>query len=103
MSAGPSTGLGNLEYARGDECQSRNRTRQDPLELAVEEAIALCDGDVYSVLRAALVANSFLTAEVEWLAQAASFGFTRGRSAARPVSEKLDDWAEISSGEQETT
>ena len=30
----------------------------DHLELAVEEAIALCDGDVRAALRAALVANS---------------------------------------------
>ena len=72
----------------------------DHLELAVEEAIALCDGDVCAALRAALVANSFLTAEVERLAQAVSFGFTRGRSAARRGSEKVDDWREISSGEQ---
>jgi hypothetical protein len=73
----------------------------DPLELAVEEAIALCDGDVRAALRAALVANSFLTAEVEWLAQAVSFGFTRGRSAVRRASEQVEDWREISSGEQE--
>jgi hypothetical protein len=73
----------------------------DPLEFAVEEAIALCDGDVRAALRAALVANSFLTAEVERLAQAVSFGFTPGRSAARRASGKVDNWREMSSGEQD--
>ncbi len=64
----------------------------DPLELAIEEAIALCDGDV----RAALVANSFLTAEVERLTHAVSFGFMRGRmSAVRRASERLDDGGSI--------
>jgi hypothetical protein len=74
----------------------------DPLEVAAEEAIALCDGNVRAALRAALVANSFLTAEVERLTQAVSFGFTRGRTrttAVRRAGEKLDDWREISSGE----
>jgi hypothetical protein len=69
------------------------------LEGEVEEAIAICDGDVRAALRAALVANSFLTAEVERLTHAVSFGFTRGwTSAARRASEKLDQWREISSG-----
>jgi hypothetical protein len=75
----------------------------DPLEFAVEEAIALCDGDVRAALRAALVANSFLAAEVERLTQAVSFGFIRGRSTARRASEKVDDWREISSGKQGAT
>jgi hypothetical protein len=72
----------------------------DHLELAVEEAIVLCDGDMRA---APLVANSFLTAEVERLSQAVSFGFIRRRSSARRASEKMDDWREISSGEQGAT
>jgi hypothetical protein len=75
----------------------------DPLETAVQEAIALCDGDVHAALQAALVANSFLAAEVERLTQAVSYGFIRRRSAARRASETLDDWREISSGEQDVT
>jgi hypothetical protein len=70
----------------------------DPLEVALEQAVAICDGDVRAALRAALVANSFLAAEVERLTQAVSFGFLRGRSPARRASEKLDHWREISSG-----
>jgi hypothetical protein len=56
----------------------------DPLEVAVEQAIAVCDGD----LRAA--------------SRAASFGFARGRtSPARRASERLERWREISAGSDE--
>src|SRR5829696_5350630 len=71
----------------------------DLLELATDEAIALCGGDVRAALRAALVANSFLMAKVERLTSAVSFGFTRGRaSARRRACEKLDHWQEIAEG-----
>ena len=67
------------------------------LEAAVEQAIAICDGDVRAALRAALVANSFLADEVERLTRAASFGFARGKiSPARRASETLDRWRDIS-------
>jgi hypothetical protein len=56
---------------------------------------------VRAALRAALVANSFLTDEVERLARAASFGFARGKvSPARRASERLDRWREISAGSE---
>jgi hypothetical protein len=76
----------------------------DPVEAAVEQAIAICDGDVRAALRAALVANSFLMDEVERLTRAASFGFARGRtSPARGASERLERWREISAGNEEDT
>jgi hypothetical protein len=75
----------------------------DPLEVAVEQAIAICDGDVRAALRAALVANSFLMDEVERLRQSGSFGFARGKSAARRASERLEHWREISAGNEEDT
>jgi hypothetical protein len=65
------------------------------LEGQVDEAIAICGGDVRAALRAALIANSFLEAEVERLARAVSFGFTRGTSARR-ASDRLEEWREIS-------
>jgi hypothetical protein len=52
----------------------------DPLDAAVQQAIAACDGDVRAALRAALVANAFLEAPVEELSRAVSFGFLRGRN-----------------------
>jgi hypothetical protein len=74
----------------------------DPLEVAVEQAIAICDGDVRAALRAALVANSFLADKVERLTRAVSFGFARGRtSPARRASERLERWREISAGSEE--
>jgi hypothetical protein len=74
-------------------------TATEALERKVDEVIAICGGDVRAALRATLLANLFLTAEVERFAHAVSFGIMRGRtSAARRGSEKLDDWREISSG-----
>jgi hypothetical protein len=74
------------------------------LEVAVEQAIAICDGDVRAALRAALIANSFLADEVEQLTRAVSFGFARGRtSSARRASETLDGWREISAGSESDT
>jgi hypothetical protein len=76
----------------------------DPVEVAVEQAIAICDGDVRAALRAVRVANSFLMDEVERLTRAASFGFARGRiSPARRASERLERWREISAGNEEDT
>jgi hypothetical protein len=70
-----------------------------PLDQEADAAIAACDGDVRAALKAALVANSFLIAEVEELSRAVSVGYTRGKTPARRASEKVDDWREISSGE----
>jgi hypothetical protein len=86
-----------------------NPETPDPLDVALEQAMAICDGDVRAALRAALVANSFLTAEVERLTaeverltQAVSFGFLR-KKPARRASEKLDEWRdnEISWGKHD--
>ena len=72
------------------------------LEAAVEQAIAICDGDVRAALRAALVANSLLMDEVERLTRTASFGFARRRtSPARTASDRLERWRGISAGSEE--
>jgi hypothetical protein len=68
-------------------------------ECEVNEAIEACDGDIRAALRAALVANSFLLEEIERLAHAVSFGFTRRRSPNRKASEMFDRWREISAGQ----
>jgi hypothetical protein len=74
------------------------------VEAAVEQAIAICDGDVRAALRAVFVANSFLADEVERLTRAASFGFARGRiSPTRNASARLDRWREISAGTKADT
>jgi hypothetical protein len=71
----------------------------DDIEVAVDQAIALCDGDVRAALRAALVFNTFLERKLDQFRGMISSGYTRGRiSPARKASEKVDDWREISSG-----
>ena len=49
------------------------------IEAEVDEAIAVCGGDARAALRAALVANAYLEAEVERLTKAISTGFARGQ------------------------
>lgn len=66
-----------------------NPPEADPaasLEAEVDDAIALCGGDVRAALRATLLANAFLEAEVERLSDAVSAGFARGkvRRPAKP-------------------
>jgi hypothetical protein len=49
------------------------------IEAEVDEAIAACGGDVRAALRATLIANTYLEAEIERLTEAVSTGFARGR------------------------
>src|SRR5260370_42575703 len=58
------------------------------LDAAVDAAIAACGGDARAAVRALIVANNYLEAEVKRLAEAVSSGFTRGFKAkgkAEPV------------------
>lgn len=71
----------------------------DDIETAVDDAIALCDGDVRAALRAALVYNTFLEQKLNRFRDMISSGYTRGQIAsARKASEKVDEWREIFSG-----
>jgi len=51
----------------------------DRLEVAADEAIAACGGDMRAALKALIVANEFLESEVCELMQAVSQAFARGR------------------------
>lgn len=74
----------------------------DELELQVDQAIALCDGDVKAALRAALVYNGFLERKLDQFRTMISSGYMRSRiSPARRASEKVDDWREIAAGKSE--
>jgi hypothetical protein len=53
------------------------------LDAAVDAAIAACGGDARAAVRALIVANNYLEAEVKCLAETVSSGFTRGFSARR--------------------
>jgi hypothetical protein len=59
------------------------------LETEVEEAIALCGGDVRAALRATLIANAYLETEIERLTEAISTGFARGRMRRPPQRMKI--------------
>jgi hypothetical protein len=71
-------------------------TAQDPLMLdaGVDAAVAACGGDARAAVRALIVANSYLEAEVKRLAEAVSTGFTRQlgpRWRERPAFTRFQD------------
>jgi len=51
----------------------------DRLEVATDQAIAACGGDVRDALKALIVANEFLESEICELMQAVSHAYVRGR------------------------
>ena len=51
----------------------------DGLEAATDQAIAACGGDARETIKALIVANAFLEAQVAELRAAVSTGYSRGR------------------------
>ena len=58
---------------------SQPNEQDDELEAAVDQAIAVCGGDMRAAVRTLIVANNFLESEVEELMKAVSHAYTRGR------------------------
>ena len=58
---------------------SKPDEQDDGLEAAVDQAIAICDGDPRAAVRALIVANNFLETEIAELKKAVSHAYTRGR------------------------
>jgi hypothetical protein len=56
-----------------------NAQDADELEAAVDQAIAACDGDMRSAIRALIVANEYLESEVNELMKAVSHAYVRGK------------------------
>jgi hypothetical protein len=56
-----------------------NPDEGDDLEAAVDQAIAACDGDMRSAVRALIVANNYMESEVAELMKAVSHAYARGR------------------------
>jgi hypothetical protein len=58
----------------------------DPLDATADQAIAACGGDARQAVKALLVTNEFLEAQIAELQAAVSSGYARGRlaSTARP-------------------
>jgi hypothetical protein len=60
-----------------------NHSASDPepetLEVAVDQAIAACGGNMRDAIRTLIIANDFLEAEVGELMKAVSHAYVRGR------------------------
>jgi hypothetical protein len=60
-------------------CDGLGNGPDEELEAAVDQAIAACDGDMRSAIRALVVANEYLESEVGELMKAVSHAYARGR------------------------
>jgi len=58
---------------------SKPNEQDDGLDAAVEQAIAVCDGDLRAAVRALIVANNLLESDIADLKKAVSHAYTRGR------------------------
>jgi hypothetical protein len=58
--------------------QSHPSSEPDRLEVATDQAIAACGGDARDAVKALIVANEFLEAQVEELRADVSKGYARG-------------------------
>jgi DNA polymerase III delta prime subunit len=74
--------------------QVKQQFELDRLEVAVDQAIAVCGGDMRSAIRSLIIANEFLEHEVKELFVAVSRGYARGRSHAAPdpLPHDREDW-----------
>jgi len=57
--------------------------QRDPLDVAADQVIAACDGDVHAAIRALIVAKGLLEAELTDVYAATSEGYARGRLTKR--------------------
>jgi hypothetical protein len=62
----------------------------DRLEAATDQAIKACGGDARDAVKALIVANEFLEAQVRELQGAVSHGYARGKF--EPVPHDRKDW-----------
>jgi hypothetical protein len=60
--------------------EPHSRTEHEAgLEMAVDQAISACGGDLRATIRALIVANEYLESEVGELMKAVSHAYVRGR------------------------
>ena len=59
--------------------ESQPTPEPDRLEVATDQAIAVCGGNARDAVKALIVANEFLESEVCELMQAVSHAYSRGR------------------------
>ena len=72
----------------------KQQLEPDRLEVAIDQAIAACGGDMRSAIRALIIANEFLEHEVKELFVAVSKGYARGRRGKThdPLPRNRKDW-----------
>jgi hypothetical protein len=63
--------------------ESEFRESEFDLEVAIEQAIAACDGDLLAAVRSLIVANNYLTQELEYAWQLVSPGYSRQKRTRR--------------------
>jgi hypothetical protein len=56
-----------------------NAQDTEDVEAAIDQAIAVCEGDMRATIRALIVANNYLESEVSELMKAVSHAYVRGR------------------------
>jgi hypothetical protein len=61
--------------------KAKQQLEPDRLEVAIDQTIAACGGDMRSAIRALIIANEFLEHEVKELL---SKGYARGRHSKTP-------------------
>jgi len=64
----------------------------DRLEVAIDQAIAVCGGDTRSAIRSLILANEFLQHEVKELFVAVSRGHARRKAACDLLPRDRKDW-----------
>jgi hypothetical protein len=66
----------------------------DPLDVAADQMIAACDGDPRTAVRALIVANGLLEAELNDIYAAISKGYARGRTkrSKQDEEETMAEW-----------
>jgi len=69
-----------------------NRPDVERLETAADQTIAACGGDARDAVKALIVANEFLEAQVRELQAAVSSGYARGKFEPMPPDRK--DWCD---------
>jgi hypothetical protein len=67
----------------------RSVSRSLDLDLAADQAVAACGGDAREAVKALIVANDFLEAQLEELRAKVSTGYARGRLP--PTRERKDE------------
>jgi hypothetical protein len=72
----------------------KQQLEPDRLEVAIDQAIAACGGDMRGAIRALIIANEFLEHEVKELFVAVSKGYARGRhnKTPDPLPRDRKDW-----------